>query len=284
MNYERIALELGARGVATLTLNRPDRGNAYDDVMLRELMIALGELDNDDAVRVVLLRGAGKHFCVGADIAWHRANQETPSARDAGPKLIDMLLALDRLSKPSIAVLHGAAVGGGLAIPLCCDVAFATSDAIFSIPEVRIGLMPGPLVPLFLRAMPYRAFRRYGLSGERFSAIDAKSMGLIHDAAPAEQIDAMVARQVEEFLLSAPGAKNVAVAGDFSGWKPVHVMTRSEAGVWTVVVPLDPGVHDYAFVVDGERWVPDPTAPPVNDGFGGVNSRLAVLSPDNGRS
>jgi hypothetical protein len=87
-----------------------------------------------------------------------------------------------------------------------------------------------------------------------------------------------------QFVLSAPAAKRVAVAGDFSGWKPVHVMTRSEAGVWTVVVPLDPGVHDYAFVVDGERWIPDPTAPPVNDGFGGVNSRLAVLSPDGGRS
>ena len=87
-----------------------------------------------------------------------------------------------------------------------------------------------------------------------------------------------------QFVLSAPGAKRVAVAGDFSEWKPVHVMTRSAAGVWTVVVPLDPGVHDYAFVVDGERWVPDPAAPPVNDGFGGVNSRLAVLSPDAGRS
>jgi len=87
-----------------------------------------------------------------------------------------------------------------------------------------------------------------------------------------------------QFVLSAPDAKRVAVAGDFSGWQPVHVMTRSEAGIWTVVVPLDPGVHDYAFVVDGERWVPDPAAPAVNDGFGGVNSRLAVLSPDGGRS
>jgi methylglutaconyl-CoA hydratase len=206
MNYERIALERGPRGTATLTLNRPDRGNAYDDVMLRELMIALAELDNDEAIRVVLLRGAGKHFCVGADIAWHRANQAAPGAREAGPKLIDMLLALDRLSKPTIAVLHGAAVGGGLAIPLCCDVAFATSDTIFSIPEVRIGLMPGPLVPLFLRAMSYRNFRRYGLSGERFSSAEAKTMGLVHDTALAEAIEKMVSQQVEEFFLSAPGA------------------------------------------------------------------------------
>jgi methylglutaconyl-CoA hydratase len=207
MNYERIAVEHGARAVATLMLNRPDRGNAYDDVMLRELMIALAELDNDDSVRVVVLRGAGKHFCVGADIAWHRRNKNAPaSAREAGPKLVDMLLALDRLSKPTIAVLHGAAVGGGLAIALCCDVAFATADALFSIPEVRIGLMPGPLVPLFLRAMPYRAFRRYALSGERFSSVEAKALGLVHDTALADAIDTMVARQVEEFLLSAPGA------------------------------------------------------------------------------
>jgi methylglutaconyl-CoA hydratase len=206
MKYERIALDPGKRGVATLTLNRPDRGNAYDDVMLRELMIALAELDNDEAVRVVLVRGAGKHFCVGADIAWHRANQGAPDTRADGPKLIDMLLALDRLSKPTIAVLHGAAVGGGLAVPLCCDVAFATTDAIFSIPEVRIGLMPGPLVPLFLRAMSYRNFRRYGLSGERFSPADAKAMGLIHDIVPAEQMQALVDKQVEEFLLSAPDA------------------------------------------------------------------------------
>ena len=87
-----------------------------------------------------------------------------------------------------------------------------------------------------------------------------------------------------QFVLRAPDAQRVAVAGDFSGWQPVHVMARSEGGVWTVVVPLPPGVHDYAFVVDGARWVPDPAAPAVNDGFGGVNSRVAVLSPDDRRS
>lgn len=207
MSGTRILVERGARGVATITLNRPDRGNAYDDVMLRELAAVFAALDGDAGVRVVVLRGAGKHFCVGADIAWHRSNQQKPaSERDSGPKLIDVLLTLDRLSKPTVVVLQGAAVGGGLAFALCCDVAFATGDAVFSIPEVRIGLMPGPLVPLFLRAMGYRAFRRYGLSGERFSSVEAKALGLVHDTALAEVIDKMVAHQVEEFLASAPGA------------------------------------------------------------------------------
>jgi len=207
MSLQRIICERSARGVASVTLNRPDRGNAYDDVMLRELAATFAELAADSAVRVVVLRGAGKHFCVGADIAWHRANQDRAhGAAEAGPKLLDVLLALDALPKPTICLLHGAAVGGGLAFAACCDIALADEGAFFSIPEVRIGLMPGPLVPLFLRAMPYRAFRRYGLSGERFAAAEAKAMGLIHDAAPAEHIEAIVARQVEEFLLSAPGA------------------------------------------------------------------------------
>jgi hypothetical protein len=83
-----------------------------------------------------------------------------------------------------------------------------------------------------------------------------------------------------QFVLRAPDAKNVALAGDFTGWQPAYTMTRSEPGVWIVVVPLDPGIHQYSFVVDGERWIPDPAAPAINDGFGGTNSRIAVLTPD----
>ena len=83
-----------------------------------------------------------------------------------------------------------------------------------------------------------------------------------------------------QFVLRAPDAKNVALAGDFTGWQPAFTMTRTDPGVWTVVVPLDPGIHQYSFVVDGERWIPDPAAPSVNDGFGGLNSRIAVLTPD----
>ncbi|HET9440486.1 MAG TPA: glycogen-binding domain-containing protein [Longimicrobiales bacterium] len=87
-----------------------------------------------------------------------------------------------------------------------------------------------------------------------------------------------------EFRLEAPDAHQVQLAGNFSDWKPVHTLTRGGAGTWTVVVPMTPGVHSYGFVVDGKRWVPDPMAPAVSDGFGGVNSQIAVLSPDQARS
>lgn len=92
-------------------------------------------------------------------------------------------------------------------------------------------------------------------------------------AAPAAEI-------LVQFRLDAPQAQSVTLAGDFSNWSPAHAMKRSEDGVWTIVVPLSPGVHEYAFVVDGQRWVPDPAAPSKPDGFGGVNSRVAVLGPD----
>ncbi len=205
MSLERLTVERGARGVATLTLNRPDRGNAYDDVMLRELQAEIASLGVDPAVRVVVVRAAGKHFCVGADIAWHRSNQGT-DAHSTGPKLIEVLLALDACPKPTIAILHGAAVGGGLALAICCDIALADSETFFSIPEVRIGLVPGPLVPIFLRAMEYRAFRRYGLSGERFSAVEALRLGLVHQICAVDKIEAELAPIIEGLLLGAPGA------------------------------------------------------------------------------
>lgn len=206
MSLQRITSERGARGVATITLNRPDRGNAYDDVMLRELAAQFAELGTDPSVRVVVLRAVGKHFCVGADIAWHRSNQNADKTAGKGPKLVDILLALDALPKPTICLLHGAAVGGGLAFAACCDIALAEESAFFSIPEVRIGLVPGPLVPIFLRAMDYRAFRRYGLSGERFSAAEAHRLGLVHQVCAADKIEAELARLIEEVVLGAPGA------------------------------------------------------------------------------
>jgi methylglutaconyl-CoA hydratase len=205
MSWQCISVETSARGIASLTLNRPDRGNRYDDVMLSELVEVLGQFAGDDRVRVVVVRGTGKHFCVGADVGGQRA---APAAATQKPRadLVTMLTALDALPKPTIAVLHGGCLGGGVGLAACCDIALAQEDAFFAIPEVRLGLTPTSLLPIFLRAIEYRAFRRYGLSGERFSAAEAMRVGLVHQVCPAEALEATVATVVEELLHSAPGA------------------------------------------------------------------------------
>jgi hypothetical protein len=114
----------------------------------------------------------------------------------------------------------------------------------------------------------------YGLAA---AALFVLALGLGRRSAP----DAPVGQQVlTRFALEAPGAREVMLAGDFTEWQATYRLTHSESGVWTVVVPLDPGIHNYAFVIDGQRWVADPNAPAVADGFGGLNSRLAVLGPD----
>jgi methylglutaconyl-CoA hydratase len=200
-----IATEIGARGVATILLNRPERGNCYDQTMLDELAGALQVLGGDPAIRVVVLRGAGKHFSVGADVGWHQRAQDGASAK--GADFIDVLIALDTLAKPSVAMLHGACIGGGLAMAACCDIALATEDAFCSIPEVRLGFTPTSLAPLFLRAMGAREFRRYALSGERIAAAEAMRLGLVHRLCAAAEIEAVLADLLDSLLLGAPRAQ-----------------------------------------------------------------------------
>jgi hypothetical protein len=105
-------------------------------------------------------------------------------------------------------------------------------------------------------------------------------MPALRRTAPSSAAETNARQVLVQFRLDAPNASAVRLAGDFTRWQPLYPMTRTESGIWTVVVPIEPGVHDYAFVVDGETWTPDPMAPAVADGFGGLNSRLAVLSPD----
>ncbi|HSK18884.1 MAG TPA: glycogen-binding domain-containing protein [Longimicrobiales bacterium] len=113
--------------------------------------------------------------------------------------------------------------------------------------------------------------------GVATAALLAVALIVSRETAP---VDPAAQQVLTQFVLEAPDAQQVVLAGDFTNWQPVHALTRTEPGVWSVVVPLAPGVHNYAFIVDGDRWVPDPNAPAVNDGFGGLNSRLAVLAPD----
>jgi methylglutaconyl-CoA hydratase len=200
---QTLSVDVSARRIATVTLNRPDRGNAFDQVMLDELARQLAALADDDQVQIVVLRGGGRHFCTGADLA--RAGE---AHAQPGPhvSLRDVLVALDTLPKPTLAVVHGAAVGGGAAFAACCDVVIAADSAFFSIPEVRVGMPPLGVAPFLVRAIGHRAFRRYGLSGERIPAAEALRLGLAHQVCDAASLDDTLARIADELLHGAPGA------------------------------------------------------------------------------
>jgi methylglutaconyl-CoA hydratase len=209
----KLLVDVGPRGVATLTLNRADKSNACDGEMLGLLAAALDRAARDDAIRVVALRGAGRHFCSGADLAAGRQAPE-PEAPGAPPpvRLPDLCRQLQRLPKPTIAVAHGGCIGAGLALVACCDVVLATPEAFFAIPEVRIGFAPGPLTLFFHAAIGARGLRRYLLSGERFGVEEALRLGLVHAIHDRERIEAALAAMTDEFLHAAPGALAAAKA------------------------------------------------------------------------
>src|SRR5260370_13736385 len=155
--------------------------------MVNALAQQFAERAADAATRIVVLRGSGKHFCGGADLV-ARGMEPAPEAGQVS--LVDALATLDRLPKPTVAVVHGAAVGGGAALAACCDIVLATDGAFFSIPEVRVGMAPLGVAPFLIRAMGHRSFRRYGLSGERFSAAEALRIGLAHEVVSADRLEA----------------------------------------------------------------------------------------------
>ena len=198
-----IAVEVSSRGIATITLDRPERSNAFDQAMLNALAQQFAERAADAATRVVVLRGAGKHFCGGADLV-ARGMEPAPAAGQVS--LVDALATLDRLPKPTIAVVHGAAVGGGAALAACCDIVLAADGAFFSIPEVRVGMAPLGVAPFLIRAMGHRSFRRYGLSGERFGAAEALRIGLVHEVVSADRLEAKLIEITDALLHAAPGA------------------------------------------------------------------------------
>jgi methylglutaconyl-CoA hydratase len=204
MTLETITIDISPRRIATVTLNRPDRGNAFNQTMLDELGDALKTLTADDAVRIVVVRVAGKHFCTGADLSSRGPGAETrPTPKYA---LRDVLATLDGLPKPTIAVVEGGAIGGGAGFVSCCDVAIATREAFFSVPEVRVGMAPMGIMPFMIRAIGHRAFRRYGLSGERIAAPDALRLGLVHELCEPLVLDATLTKITDALLLGAPHA------------------------------------------------------------------------------
>jgi methylglutaconyl-CoA hydratase len=207
MTFQTITIEVSARRIATVQLNRPERGNAFDQVMLDELGQAFTALAAGEEARIVVLRGSGRHFCTGADLAARAVAPAHPEqTATSHVSLRDVLASLDSLPKPTLAVVHGAAVGGGAAFAACCDMVIAADSAFFSIPEVRVGMPPLGVAPFLVRAIGHRNFRRYGLSGERITAVEALRLGLAHQICAADTLDETLADVADEFLQGAPGA------------------------------------------------------------------------------
>ena len=197
-----------AGGVTTVTLDRADVHNAFDDALVAELTTALQRIDRDDATRVVVLTGAGKSFSSGADLGWMRrmAAYDAVANRADALKLAELMRTLDTLSKPTIARVNGAAFGGAVGLVACCDLAVALDIAKFSLSEVRLGLVPAVISPYVVRAIGAREARRWFLTADAFDAATAQRIGLVHEVAGIAGLDHAVTRQVESLLRAGPQA------------------------------------------------------------------------------
>ncbi|HEX4523559.1 MAG TPA: enoyl-CoA hydratase/isomerase family protein [Casimicrobiaceae bacterium] len=206
--FRSIAVEIRA-AVAIVTLDRPDVHNAFDEVLIAELTAALQRLDRDQSVRAVVLTGAGKSFCAGADLNWMKrmASFSRPQNLADAKALARMLLTLNQLSKPTIARVHGAALGGGVGLVACCDIAIGELNAIFALSEARLGLIPATIAPYVIEAIGARPARRYFLSGERFTAAEAFRLGLLHGLAPLPELDGLINEILGALVTAGPAAQ-----------------------------------------------------------------------------
>ncbi|RPE81986.1 enoyl-CoA hydratase/isomerase family protein [Vulcaniibacterium tengchongense] len=200
--------------VARVRLNRPELHNAFDAVLIAALTGALQAAARDGAVRAVVLEGEGPSFSAGADLHWMRGMAAADEAenREDALALARLMRTLDELPKPTIARVHGAAFGGGVGLVACCDIAVAADGTKFGLTESRLGLLPAVISPYVVEAIGARQARRWFATGETFDAATALRLGLVHEAVPAEALDAAVQRQIDLLLKAGPHAAAAAKA------------------------------------------------------------------------
>jgi methylglutaconyl-CoA hydratase len=195
-------------GVLRLTLDRPEKSNAFDDQVIADLTAAFLNAAEDPEVRVVLLAASGKYFSAGGDLGWmqrmatYTYNENLADARG----LARLMRSIDLCPKPVVARVQGSAFAGATGLLACCDIVVTVPAAQFAITEVRLGLIPAVISPYIVRAMGIRQARRWSLTAERFSAEQAKAMGLVHEIAEPEALDGMVRQQIDAILLASPAA------------------------------------------------------------------------------
>lgn len=205
---DNVLLELDRRGIATLTLNRPEVHNAFDAALVQRLTELLVAIKERGDARVVVLTGAGRSFSAGADLNWMRAmaaGTEEENFEDA-LHLADLMALLNSMPLPTVARVNGHAYGGGVGLLACCDLVLASNEAKFALSEVRLGLVPAVISPYVIAAIGERNARRLFLSGEAMNAKLARRVGLVHEIAKPNRLDAALEDQLGMLLRGGPSA------------------------------------------------------------------------------
>ena len=205
---ESVQVSKADNGVATVTLNNPDKHNAFDDQIIAQLTAAFRRLQADDEVRVVVLGANGKSFSAGGDLAWMKrmADYSYEENLQDARALAEMLKTLNFLSKPTIARVQGAAFGGAVGLVSCCDIAVGTPRTSFCLSEVKVGLVPATIAPYVVAAIGQRAARRYFTTAERFDAATAATLGLLSTVVEESELDTEITRFSELLRANGPQA------------------------------------------------------------------------------
>jgi methylglutaconyl-CoA hydratase len=207
MKYQTLQITV-QHGVAVIWMNRPEVRNAFNETMIAELTQAFQAADIDKGIRAVVLAGHGPAFCAGADLNWMK-KMSGYSARENQADamgLAAMLNTIYMMKKPTVARVHGPAFAGGMGLVAACDIAVAAQEAEFCLSEVKLGLTAATISPYVVAAMGERHARRYFLSAERFTAAEAFRIGLVHDLATTEELDASVNTLLSHLLEASPAA------------------------------------------------------------------------------
>jgi methylglutaconyl-CoA hydratase len=220
-----ITLNIDDRNIATLTLNRPVIHNAFDDTLIREMTAALRDLEKNNAIRALVLASTGPSFSAGADLQWMKrmsAASTEANQRDA-EELSGMLRRLQLFPRPTIAVVQGPAYGGGVGLIAACDIAIASELAMFSLSEVKLGLIPAVISPYVMAAIGERQARRYFLSAEKFLAAEAQRIGLVHEVVAPDSLARTLEKITDSILLGGPKAQVAAkrLINDMAG-RPIE--------------------------------------------------------------
>ena len=206
--FETLQIAIDERGVATLTLNRPEQHNALSGRMIDELTTATLHLADNDAVRLVTLTGNGASFCAGADLGWMQEQVNATRAQriEEARKLALMLKALRDLPKPLIGRINGQAYGGGIGLISVCDVAIGVSGARFGLTETKLGLIPATISPYVVARIGQANALHTFTSARLFDAEEGKRIGLLHNVVAMERLDAVVEAEIKPYFATAPAA------------------------------------------------------------------------------